>query len=231
MPFYYGFDSTYLIFVLPAILISLFAQIKVQSAFNKYSKVRTLSGITGAQAALKVLETSGITGVKIEAVSGNLTDHYDLTKNVIRLSESVYASDSIAAIGVAAHEAGHAVQYAENYAPIKFRAAIIPITRFGSMLSWPLFLMGMLFNFSALMYVGIAFFAFALLFQLITLPVEFNASKRALQTIKDTYMLREGAECNGAKSVLSAAALTYVAAMITSLLHLLRLIVISNRRR
>ncbi|MBQ7045146.1 MAG: zinc metallopeptidase [Clostridia bacterium] len=230
MGFFYGFDSTYFYFVIPALIISLLAQVRVKSAFSKFSQIPSSRNISGADAARQVLSSHGVANVRIERVAGSLTDHYDPKANVIRLSESVFDSTSIAAIGVAAHEAGHAVQYAKGYAPIKFRAGIINISRIGSMLSWPIFLMGLVFNFTPLMDIGILLFCALLLFQLITLPVEFNASRRAIQTLGENNILYME-ELTGAKKVLSAAAMTYVAAMISSLAHLLRLLVLSNRRR
>lgn len=231
MGFFYGFDSTYFIFVIPALIISLWAQIRVKSAFSKFSQIPSNNNITGQDAARKVLFANGVANVRIERVSGSLTDHYDPKENVIRLSDSVYNSTSIAAIGVAAHEAGHAVQYAIGYAPIKIRAGIINISRIGSVLSWPIFLMGLVFNLVPLMNLGIILFSALLLFQLVTLPVEFNASKRALQSLRNDQILYNDEEIQGAKKVLSAAAMTYVAAMISSLAHLLRLLALSNRRR
>jgi len=227
--YYYGFDLYYLYLVLPAILLSLFAQIKVKSSFSKYSG--RYCQLTGAQAAEAVLSLNGVYGVRIEPVAGDLTDHFDPRTNVIRLSESVYSANTIAAVGVAAHEAGHAVQHAKGYAPIKIRGAILPICNIGSHLSIPLIIIGMFANFSFLIDLGIIFFAVALLFQLVTLPVEFNASRRALSAIKQQNLLTMPSDYKGAKSVLTAAALTYVAAFLVSLMQLIRLIAISNRRR
>ncbi len=229
MGFYYGFDHYYLVLVLPAIIISLIAQIRVKSTFSKYSKVT--AGTTGANAAEKVLLSHGITNVRIERVSGNLTDHYDPKTNVIRLSDSVYDSHSVAAVGVACHEAGHAVQYAEGYGPIKFRAVIIPACQFGSQFSWIALMIGLIFNFKALIIAGIALFSLVVLFQLVTLPVEFNASRRAISAIRDNHILYNEEEISGARRVLSAAAMTYVAALLTSLAQLLRLLLIFGRRR
>ena len=227
--YYYGFDLYYLYLVLPAILLSLFAQIKVKSSFSKYSS--RYCQLNGAQAAEAVLNLNGVYGVRIEPVAGNLTDHFDPRTNVIHLSESVYSANTIAAVGVAAHEAGHAVQYAKGYAPIKIRGAILPVCNLGSHLSIPLIIIGMFANFSFLIDLGIIFFALALVFQLITLPVEFNASRRALSAIKQHNLLTLQSDYKGAKSVLTAAALTYVAAFLVSLMQLIRLIAISNRRR
>lgn len=226
--YYYGIDPLYIYLVIPAILITLFAQIKVKTTFSKYSRVSV--NLTGAEAAKRVLEQNGVWGVRIEQVAGNLSDHYDPKANVIRLSEGVYSANTAAAVGVAAHEAGHAVQYAKKYGLIKVRTAIIPICNIGSQLSIPLVMLGFLFNFSILINLGIIFFIFALLFQVVTLPVEFNASSRALKAIRDGNLL-ESEEYKGAKRVLSAAAFTYVAALLTSLAQLIRLIAISNRRR
>ena len=232
---YYGFDTTYLLLVLPCILLSLWASSSVNSTFKKYSQHRSSRGITGADAARRVLQANGVTGVRIEQVDGNLTDHYDPRDNVIRLSQSVHSSTSVAAIGVAAHEAGHAVQYAQRYAPIHLRAAIIPITNLGSKLAMPLILLGLLFNAASEMsyffvYAGIACFGLSLVFQLITLPVEFNASRRAISTIDDAGILTHEEQI-GAKRTLRAAAMTYVAATAVALAQLLRLITLFGRRR
>ena len=237
MPFYYGFDWTYLVLVLPCVILSLWASSNVSSTFQKYSQQYSIRRLTGAQAAQRVLSHNGVTGVRIERVSGNLTDHFDPKTNVIRLSDSVYDSTSTAAIGVACHEAGHAVQYAQHYGPIKLRAAIIPITNIGSKLAMPLILIGLLLavaeNVSfTFVYLGIACFGLSLVFQLVTLPVEFNASRRAMQAIESANLLTEE-EQRGAKKTLKAAALTYVAATATALAQLLRLILLfgGNRRR
>ena len=227
--FYYGIDPLYLYLVLPAIVLSLIAQINVKSTFSKYSNYHC--NYTGADAAKRVLESNGVYDVKIERVSGNLTDHYDPKTNVIRLSDAVYSATSISAVGVAAHEAGHAVQYAKGYSPIKVRTAIYPVCNIGSQLSMPLLLIGLLFNYSFLMNLGIIFFSAALVFQLVTLPVEFNASKRALVGLCDSSILLDDGEIKGARKVLSAAALTYIAAFLVSLTQLLRFLIIANRRR
>ncbi len=228
--YYYGFDVYYLILILPAFIISLFAQIKVSSTFRTFSKTANMSGLTGAKAAEKVLSSHGVTNVKIERVSGNLTDHFDPRTNVIRLSDSVYDSTSVAAVGVAAHEAGHAVQYAQSYLPIKLRNTILPVVNFGSKFSFIAILLGILFANDLLIYVGIALFSFATLFQILTLPVEFNASKRAMETIRDQALLSHD-EAKGARKVLTAAAMTYVAAVVMSVAQLLRLLLLSRRRR
>ena len=237
MPYYgyYGFDWTYIVLVLPCLLLSLWASASVNSTFNRYSTQYSMRKVTGAEAAQRVLSSQGVHNVRIERVPGNLTDHFDPKTNVIRLSDDVYSSTSTAAIGVACHEAGHAIQYAVNYTPIKLRAAIIPITNFGSKLAMPLILLGILLsylgNFSyTLVYLGIACFSLSLIFQLITLPVEFNASRRAVRAISDTGILTQQ-ELNGAKKTLKAAAMTYVAATAVSLAQLLRLILIFGRRR
>ena len=234
-PYYYGFDWTYIVLVLPCILLSLWASSNVNSTFKKYSKQYSARRLTGAEAAQRVLHAHGIRDVRIERISGSLTDHYDPKANVIRLSDSVYSNTSTAAIGVACHEAGHAVQYAESYAPIKLRAAVIPLTNFGSRIAMPLILAGILFSafgsFSdSLVYLGIACFGFSLVFQLITLPVEFNASRRALQTIESADLLTPE-EQRGAKKTLTAAAMTYVAATAVALAQLLRLIALFGGRR
>ena len=233
--YYYGFDWTYLVLVLPCLILSLWASSSVNRTFKRYSTQYSQRRITGADAALRVLRSNGVHNVRIERISGNLTDHFDPKTNAIRLSDSVYSSTSTAAIGVACHEAGHAVQYAESYAPIKLRAAIIPITNFGSKLAMPLILVGILLsyigNFSYFfVYLGIACFSFSLIFQLVTLPVEFNASRRAIRAIDDGDILTQQ-ELVGAKRTLWAAAMTYVAATAVALAQLLRLIVLFGRRR
>ncbi len=235
MPYYYGFDWTYLVLVLPCVFLSLWASANVNSTFKKYSKQYSSRRLTGAEAAQRVLSANGVRGVRIERVSGNLTDHYDPSTNVIRLSDSVYSNTSTAAIGVACHEAGHAVQYAENYAPIKLRAAIIPLTNFGSKIAMPLILAGILMTFlgsfsDTLVYLGIAAFGLSLVFQLVTLPVEFNASRRAIQAIEGSNLLT-AEEQKGARKTLTAAALTYVAATAVALAQLLRLLLLFGGRR
>ena len=233
--YFYGFDSTYLFLVLPCIIFALIASARVNSTFEKYSNQISSRGITGAQAAQQVLTSNGVRGVRIEPVRGKLTDHYDPKSNVIRLSENVYNSTSTAAIGVACHEAGHAVQYAENYGPIKLRAAIIPVTNIGSKLAMPLILLGILLNFLGelsyiFIYIGIICFSLSLVFQLITLPVEFNASRRAITAIDNQNILTDE-ELKGARKTLSAAAMTYVAATAVALAQVLRLLAIFGRRR
>ena len=234
MFYYYGFDYTYLLLVLPCVILSLWASSNVNSTFRKYQNQFSRRGLTAAQAAQQVLRANGVSGVSIQRISGNLTDHYDPRSNVIRLSDSVYGSTSTAAIGVACHEAGHAIQYAEGYAPIKLRAAIIPITNIGSRLAMPLILMGLLFSFLGhfsylLIDIGIACFSLSLVFQLVTLPVEFDASHRAMEAIAQTGLLTQE-EQNGARKTLRAAALTYVAATALSLAQLLRLFLLFGRR-
>ena len=229
------FDWTYLVLVLPCVLFSLWASNSVNSTFQKYAKQFSRRCITGAQAAERVLRYNGVSGVRIERVGGNLTDHFDPKSNVIRLSDSVFSSTSTAAIGVACHEAGHAVQYAQGYAPIRLRAAIIPITNIGSKLAMPLILIGLFLavfeNLSyTFVYLGIACFGLSLVFQLVTLPVEFNASRRALAAIESNELLTYE-EQKGARKTLTAAAMTYVAATAVSLAQLLRLIMIFGRRR
>ena len=233
--YYYGFDWTYITLVLPCLLLSLWASANVNSTFKKYAQQFSIRRLTGAEAAQRVLAANGVRGVRIDRVSGNLTDHFDPKTNVIRLSDNVYNSTSTAAIGVACHEAGHAVQYALNYGPIKLRAAIIPITNLGSKIAMPLILIGILL--SALgdisytfVYLGIAAFSLSLVFQLITLPVEFNASRRAMEAIEHANILTEE-EQRGARKTLTAAAMTYVAATAVSLAQLLRLIMIFGGRR
>lgn len=235
--YYYGIDWTYLVLVLPFLILSIWASARVNSTFKRYSQQHSRRGITAADAARKVLQMNGVGNVQIERVSGNLTDHFDPRTNVIRLSDNVYNSTSTAAIGVACHEAGHAVQYAKDYSPIKLRAAIIPVTNIGSKLAMPLILLGILFAALGyysypIVYLGIGCFALSLVFQLITLPVEFNASRRALQAIESGDLLTKEEQI-GAKKTLSAAAMTYVAATAVSLAQLLRLILLfgGGRRR
>lgn len=234
MPYYYGFDWTYLVIILPCVILSMWTSYNVNRTFRKYSDQYSYRGLTGANAAQRVLRSHGIHNVRIERISGNLTDHYDPKSNVIRLSDSVYDNTSTAAIGVACHEAGHAVQYAQNYAPIKLRAAIVPVTNFGSKLSMPLILLGLLLSFMGnfsytLVYIGIACFGLSVIFQLVTLPVEFNASRRALEAIEQGQILTEE-ELQGARRTLSAAALTYVAATAVAMAQLLRLLILFGGR-
>lgn len=229
---WFYFDWTVLI-VLPALILSIWAQIKVNTTFDKYAKIYNRRGMTGADAARKILDSHGLYHIKIEHIRGKLTDHFDPRANVIRLSDAVYGSVSAAAIGVAAHEAGHAVQHAQGYFSIRVRAAIIPTTRIGSMLAIPIFFIGLLFASPELLLAGILLYSLVAFFQLVTLPVEFNASARAIRVLRTSGTLSED-ELSAAKKVLTAAALTYVAALLTSLLTLLRLVVLaggSNRRR
>lgn len=212
------------------VIFSLIASAKVNSSFAKYSKVASSRGLTGAQAAFEILRHYGITDVRIERVSGKLTDHYDHKTNVIRLSESVYSSASVAAIGVACHEAGHAAQYAQGYLPIKIRNSVFPVASLGSRAGIPLAILGFFLNFQVLAIIGVVFFSFAVLFQLVTLPVEFNASRRALSVIDSADILSES-EKRGAAKVLKAAAMTYIASLAVSLANLLRLILMINRRK
>lgn len=229
MPYLY-IDPWYIILVVPAMLLAFWAQINVNTTFSRYSKVLAPSGMTGAESARRVLEANGVTGVRIERISGNLTDHFDPKTNTIRLSESVYDATTVSAVGVAAHEAGHAVQYAVGYAPMQLRAAIISATNIGSQLAMPLVLLGLIFSSAMLVDIGIIAFSMSTLFQLITLPVEFNASRRAVATLESSCV--SDTEVKGAKAVLRAAALTYVAALAVSLASLLRIILLfGNRNR
>lgn len=234
--FYYGFDWTYLTIMIPCLILSLIASASVKRTFQKYEKQLSYRHITGADAADRVLRANGITDVQIQRVSGDLTDHFDPKKKVIRLSDSVYDSTSTAAIGVACHEAGHAAQYASNYFPIRIRSAVIPITNIGSRLAMPLILLGVVLGaagaFSQMFIdIGILCFSLSFIFQLITLPVEFNASRRAMQAISQTGILTEEEQV-GAKKTLRAAAMTYVAATFVALAQLLRLVLLfGNRRR
>lgn len=231
------FDSSYFLLIVPCIIVSMYCQFKVKSAFAKYSKIQNSRNMTGAMVAEYVLRQNGVTGVRIEHIAGNLTDHFDPRTNVIRLSDNVYNSSSVAAVGVAAHEAGHAVQHAQNYLPNKIRTAILPVARIGSQFSWILIVLGLAFSARAsyvLLYLGIILFSASTLFTIATLPVEFNASNRALKCIRENQLLF-GDEYEGARETLSAAAMTYVAAALTSVMQLLRIILIvsgnNNRRR
>ena len=230
--FWYYMESywLYLVIVGPALLFAIGAQIKVKNNFNKYSRVMSSRGLTGANAALQVLSYYGIHDVRVERVSGKLSDHYDPKSKVIRLSDGVYNSASVAAIGVACHEAGHAAQHAQSYGPLKWRNAIIPICNIGSTLGIPIALIGAFLGFGILVDIGLALYALIAVFQFITLPVEFNASKRAVEVISQTHILDED-EIIGTKKVLSAAAMTYVAALATSLANLLRFIIMFGRGR
>ena len=227
-PFFY--DWTYLLLI-PALLLSLWAQFRVSSTFNRFSKVRASSGMTATQMAEQLLHAEGVYDVSVERTRGNLTDHYDPKNMVLRLSDSTANSTSVAALGVAAHEAGHVLQHRDGYAPLMLRTAAVPVVNIGSNLSWPLFLVGLIFSWEPLVYAGIALFALAVLFALITLPVEFNASKRALAALETNGYLQPGEEMRGAKKVLSAAAMTYVASAFMAIMQLLRLLAIAGSRR
>ena len=232
MPFYMFYDPTYFL-VLIGVILSLVASARVKSTFNKYSQMRNSRGMTGAQAAEQVLHGAGIYDVRIERVAGNLTDHYDPRSKVLRLSDSVYGQTSVAAVGVAAHECGHAIQHAKGYGPLKFRNVLVPVANFGAKIAWPLILVGLLINSESawfIMQAGIIAFSLAVLFQIVTLPVEFNASNRAIRVIADSGIMY-GEEIVAAKRVLSAAALTYVAAAASSILQLLRLVLLAGGRR
>ena len=219
-----------MILVIPGLLLGLWAQMRVSSAFRKYSAVYARSGMSAEDVARSMLNQAGCGNVSIRTVSGNLTDHYDPRNNTLRLSDGVYGSSSVAAIGIAAHECGHAMQQHEGYAPLVLRSALVPVVNLGSNLYFPIFLLGLLFSWEPLIYVGIACFALTLVFSLVTLPVEFNASGRALRVLdQQGYLSSE--EMDGARAVLNAAAMTYVAAAISSLLQLVRLLVIARNRR
>lgn len=223
-------DFWFLVLVIPAMLLSLAAQSGVNSAYKKYARIASSRGLTGRDAAEMILRNNGIYNVRIEPIRGNLTDHYSPKEQVIRLSEGVYDSTSIAAVGIASHEAGHAVQHNVGYAPIKVRNAIIPVVNIGSSLAFPLILVGLILSLPMLMNLGVIFFSFTTVFQLVTLPVEFNASSRAIQSIESNGVL-VGEELNGAKSVLRAAAMTYVAALAVSFAQLLRFFLLTRNRR
>ncbi len=226
---FYYWDPTYVL-VIFALILSLFASFGVNATFNKYKKQRTQRGISGADAARRVLDMNGLQHIKIERISGNLTDHYDPRAGVIRLSDATYDDDSVAAVGVAAHEAGHAVQHAVGYAPIKIRNSIIPVVNIGNALSMPLFVFGLILGMTGLSYLGVFLFSFTLIFQLVTLPVEFNASRRAIAILDGSMMLYED-EIGPAKKVLKSAAMTYVAAVAATALQLLRFLLILGGRR
>lgn len=232
MPYgYYGyyFDPTYILIIIAAI-ISLIAQWRVNSAFSKYSRVASMSGMTGAQAARMILQSNGINDVSVQRISGKLTDHYNPSTKVLNLSESVYGSTSVAAIGVAAHECGHAIQHARGYFPLSLRTALVPVANIGSQLSWVFIIVGAILSFNqTLITIGIIMFSAAVFFQLVTLPVEFNASARALEQLESNGILYRD-EVSQTRKVLSAAALTYVAAAATAILQLLRLIILFGGR-
>ncbi len=222
--YFYGFDIYYFILVIPAVIFSVWAQSKVNSTFNEYSRHTTYSRMTGFEAARRILDANGLRHVNIERVAGNLTDHFDPKTNVIRLSDNVFSSTSVAAIGVAAHEAGHAVQYATGYAPIKLRGAILPACQIGSQISWPMIILGFFMNSQWLVNLGLIMFGSIALFQFVTLPVELNASNRAVDALAISGTITEN-ELYGVEKVLKAAAMTYVAALAVSLAQLLRLVI------
>ena len=228
-PMYYMFDPTYVL-ILIGVVISLAASAKLRGTYQRYAGVRSRCGMTGEEAARQLLRSQGIYDVTIRRVRGNLTDHYDPRTKTVNLSDSVYGSTSIAAIGVAAHECGHAMQDAQGYAPLRFRSALVPVANFGAQLSWPLIIIGLLLGGSSLVSLGILLFSLAVLFQLLTLPVEYNASHRAV-TLLDSIGILQGQEVGQTRSVLNAAALTYVAAAAASILQLLRLFILFGNRR
>jgi len=223
------YDSSFIILI-PALLLSFYAQIKISSTFNKYSKVISTKGYTGAQVARMLLDSNELYNVPIEIISGKLTDHYDPSKRVMRLSSDIFNGTSVAAIGVAAHETGHAIQHKNNYVPLNLRNSIVPVVNFSSSLSWILFFLGMIMGFSGLINIGILLFTAVVFFQIVTLPVEFNASRRALVILEEKGILYSD-EIKGAKAVLQAAAMTYVAAALMAISQLLRLLALSNRNR
>lgn len=227
-PMYYRFDPTYIL-VIAGALICMMASANVSMTFNKYKRVRTSTGITAEEAASRILSGAGISNVRIERISGDLTDHYDPRDKVLRLSDSVYGMASVAAVGVAAHECGHAIQDNESYAPLRWRNSIVPVVNIGSKLSWPIIILGIILSSLNLLWVGIALFGLTLIFQIVTLPVEFDASHRALKILSGRGILYDN-EVKGARKVLSAAAMTYVASTISTLLQLLRLVLLFGRR-
>ena len=226
---FYGFDRTYILLII-GMLLSLAASAKLKSTFAKYRRIRSASGLTRAEAAARILRAAGITDVQIRAIPGSLTDHYDPRTKTVSLSQDIYGQTSLAAVGVAAHECGHAIQHAVHYAPLEMRSAIVPVANLGSSLSWPLFLIGLLAGIRPLTTAGIVLFSLAVLFQLVTLPVELNACSRALRMLEGTGILGVS-ETKGARKVLTAAALTYVAALAASILQLLRLLILAGGRR
>ncbi|MBQ2766413.1 MAG: zinc metallopeptidase [Clostridia bacterium] len=226
--FFYGIDLSYLILVLPAVIFAFWAQANVKGTFTKYAKIASKRGMTGADAARRILDANGLTHVRIAQVKGDLTDHFNPSDNTVYLSETVHSCANAAAVGVAAHEAGHAVQYAVGYTPMKVRAAIIPITNIGSNIALPLVLLGILLSFPTLAYLGVIAFGLSTLFQLVTLPVEFNASSRAMEALTSSGQLDDD-ELKSARKVLTAAALTYVAALAVSLANLIRIFLIAKR--
>ena len=224
------FDPMGMILLAPALLLSIFAQMKVKSSFARYSEVYASRGVSSDEVSRKLLDNFGLYNVRIERISGELTDHYDPTSKVLRLSDSVSGNSSIAAIGVAAHEVGHAIQDKEGYAPLRFRNAVVPVVNIGSTASIPLFMLGLIMSIEPLINLGILLFAGVVLFHMVTLPVEFDASSRALKLLRSTAILNQK-EVEGAKSVLDAAALTYVAAALVAVMHLVRFIILANSRR
>ena len=227
--YYRMFDPTYIL-VLIGVIISLWASAKVKTTYAKYSRVRSMSGMTGAQAAERILSSAGIYDVRIEHVRGDLTDHYDPRNRVLRLSDTVYGSTSVAAIGVAAHECGHAVQDQKDYAPLRIRNSLVPVANFGTMAAWPILIVGLIFGYnSTLIHLGILLFSLGVLFQLVTLPVEFDASRRAIEMLGSQGILY-GDEVRQTRKVLSAAAMTYVAAAAAAILSLLRLLILFGGR-
>ena len=229
MPFFY-FDYYYLLLVVPALIIAMVAQIKVQSTYKKYAQIASRSGITASEMTRRMLDTSGLTHVDVVHIGGNLADNFNPKKQTISLSDPVYGSSSVAALGVAAHEAGHALQHAEGYFPLVLRSAIVPITQFGSAITPWLIILGLIFSFPVLIDVGIVFFGLAVFFQLVTLPVEFNASRRALASLESSGVLAAD-ELGMTKRVLSAAAMTYVAGLLVSLMSFLRILLLFGNRR
>ena len=230
MPYFYGFDTYYLVLVIPALILSMYAQFKVSSTFRKYSTVFNEKGLTGAQVARKILDANSLTDIVVQPINGNLTDNYNPMNKTVNLSEGVYNSTSVAALGVAAHETGHAIQHAYKYFPLNMRSAVFPVVRISSTAAIPLAILGFITGLEILINVGIILFSAVVFFQLITLPVEFNASRRALN-ILDEYGILSAEENKKAKKVLSAAAMTYLASAITAIANLLRLILLANNRR
>lgn len=226
---FYGFDPTYILLII-GMLLCMAASAKLKSTYSYYRRVRSASGLTGEEAARRILSAAGITDVQVRAIPGNLTDHYDPRNKTVNLSQDIYGETSLAAVGVAAHECGHAIQHARNYAPLEFRSALVPAANLGSNLSWPLFLIGLIAGIRPLTMAGIVLFSLAVLFQLVTLPVEINASSRALKMLQSTGILGTD-ETKGARKVLTAAAMTYVAALASSILQLLRLLILAGGRR
>lgn len=224
------FDKYYILLVMPALLFALWAQSRVSSTFARYSKIQAYNGMTGEQAARRILDLNGLTDVAIKPVGGKLSDHYDPRTRIVNLSSEVFNGNSLASIGVAAHEVGHAIQHSQSYVPLKLRSAMVPVTNFGSTLSMPIVLLGIVLGMPVLLQVGIICFALMALFQLVTLPVEFNASNRALKTIEAEGILQSSEEVNGARKVLMAAALTYVAALLVSVAQLLRIVLLFGGR-